>query len=117
VYRFSATHTLSDFPLLIGEILRRGKFVLGAVPSGACFLRESKGPSEIAISTVLLATAAICEARGICCRNIVYVVVFQRMSVPLKPVRDDDSTFCQLDRLNLALKESDVLPFGRSRTQ
>jgi hypothetical protein len=22
--RFSATHTLSDFPLLIGEILRRG---------------------------------------------------------------------------------------------
>src|SRR6266481_3149396 len=36
------------------------------------------------------------------------VVVFQRMSVAVKPVRDDGTTLCQVDRQNLALKESNV---------
>jgi hypothetical protein len=36
------------------------------------------------------------------------VVVFQRMSVAVKTVRDDGTTLRQVDRLNLALKEPNV---------
>ena len=36
------------------------------------------------------------------------VVIFERVSVLIEPVSDDDTSIRQIDRLNFTLKESDV---------
>jgi len=36
------------------------------------------------------------------------VVIFERMSMLVEPVSENDTSIYEIDRLNLALKESDV---------